>query len=78
MNEFTVTFFPWLLVALSLIGTFLVTKRHASGFIFWIVANIGWVVIDYRAGLYSQAALFGAYLALAIYGLYEWGKGDKV
>lgn len=63
---------PWALTALSLAGTALVTKRRAEGFILWCVSNIGWIVIDYRAGLNSQAVLFIAYLALSVYGIWEW------
>lgn len=43
----------WALTALSLAGTVLVTKRRAEGFMFWCVSNVGWIIVDYRAGLYS-------------------------
>lgn len=65
---------PWALTPLSLFGTLLVTRRRAEGFILWCVSNIGWVIVDYRAGLNSQAALFGAYFLLSAYGVYEWKK----
>jgi len=68
----TSTLIPWILTAISLIGVVLNVKRKRSGFGFWIIANIGWVVVDYQAGLTSQAVLFIVYTALAGWGLLEW------
>ena len=64
--------FAWAMTALSLIGVWFNIKHNPIGFIFWIVANVGWVYIDYQAGLYSQSILFFVYTVLAAYGFYEW------
>ncbi len=40
----------------------------------WIVTNSVWLIIDYQAGLYAQAFLFGVYILLAIWGLLHWSK----
>lgn len=62
----------WLLTGLSLIGVILNIKKRKVCFIVWSVTNGSWAIIDYRAGLQAQAALFAVYFLLAIYGLYEW------
>jgi len=62
----------WPLTALSLIGVVLNVRRMRAGFGVWIIANIGWVAMDYQAGLTSQAVLFIVYTALAVWGLWEW------
>lgn len=64
----------WLLVATSLIGSYLITKRRVEGFYFWSVSNIGWVAVDLRAGVPAQAALFVMYLGMSIYGAWEWKR----
>lgn len=70
----TMTIITWVLTALSLAGTVLVIRRRVEGFYLWAFTNIGWVVVDIEAGLYAQAALFGAYLALSVYGVWEWRR----
>jgi len=69
-----VSVFAWLMTALSIAGTVLVVRRRPKGFALWVVSNVGWVVIDWRAGLISQAALFVVYLALSLWGIWEWRR----
>jgi len=67
--------FPWAMTALSLIGVIANIKRRRSCFIIWIFSNCGWCIIDWKAGLHAQAALFFVYFVLAVWGLIEWRKG---
>ena len=62
----------WFLTLLSIAGTILVTKQDRRGFYLWSVANLGWLVVDVKAELYSQAFLFSVYLMLSIWGLITW------
>jgi nicotinamide riboside transporter PnuC len=64
----------WFLAAVSIVGTVLNARQKRSGFLFWIAANSGWVVVDLRNGLPEQAALFCVYVALAVYGFFAWGR----
>jgi nicotinamide riboside transporter PnuC len=66
----------WLLVALSMVGTFLNAKRKRSGFLVWMVANVGLVAYNISIEQWALALMFAAYFALAIYGWIEWGKRD--
>jgi nicotinamide riboside transporter PnuC len=71
------TLFPWLVSALALVGVVLNIKKRASCFAIWTITNIAWTVIDLRAGLEAQAALFAIYSGLSVYGLVEWTKTAK-
>lgn len=62
---------------LSMIGTILNVRRDWRGFIFWAAANTGWVVIDFKAGLYAQSLMFLIYLVLALWGIYDWRKRPR-
>jgi len=64
---FIITFF-------SIIGVYLNIKKNKLCFIIWSMTNFAWMIIDFKAGLYSQSLLFALYFILAIYGLYEWRK----
>lgn len=68
------TVITWLLTAISVAGTFFVIRKKTVGFGFWVVSNIGWVYIDIKAGLTAQAVLFVVYLALSVYGIWEWKR----
>ena len=69
------TAITWTLAILSLAGTVLNVQKRPEGFYFWIVANVGWVLINWGAGIYAQACLFAIYLLLAIYGAWLWSRG---
>ena len=60
---------------LSLLGNALVVLKKRSGFVVWTVANITWIAVDVKIGLYSQIYMMGAYAILNLWGLYEWRKG---
>jgi nicotinamide riboside transporter PnuC len=64
----------WILTAFSITGVILNVKRRRESFYFWAVSNAIWAIIDYQAGIYAQAALFGVYFALAIWGIISWRK----
>lgn len=67
----------WIVSALALTGTILNSNRNKSGFYLWLCTNMFWTVVDFRAGLYAQSALFGAYTLLAVKGLITWTKKEK-
>jgi hypothetical protein len=62
----------WIIVGISIMGVLLNIKKNKWGFVCWIISNAAWVVIDYRAGLHSQAFLFFIYFLLAIWGILAW------
>jgi nicotinamide riboside transporter PnuC len=67
----------WILTALSLAGVILNIKKKKSCFIIWAFTNFSWAIVDFRAGLHAQSALFTIYFCLAVWGLIEWGRKTK-
>lgn len=66
----------WTLTLISVLGTLLIIRRRVSGFYLWTISNLGWIVIDWQAGINAQAVLFVIYLATSIYGAWEWHKNN--
>lgn len=67
----------WIISGMALTGTILNSNRNKYGFILWFITNLFWVIVDFRAGLYAQSALFFAYTLLAVSGLVTWTKKEK-
>ncbi len=67
----------WCVSGISVVGAVLNAKQKISGFVFWCVANVAWVVIDCSVGLYAQAALFGVYTGISLYGIWTWWRKKK-
>lgn len=63
------SFSPFL-VGISLYGAYAITvpKMARWGFLAWIVADLGWVVLFAVSGQWSPAFLFGVYAVLAVKG----------
>ena len=64
--------FEWALTAMSLIGTWFNIQKKVSGWVIWLVANLGWVTIFTLKGMVPEATLFSAYTILSIYGIVKW------
>lgn len=64
----------WVLVAISMVGTFFNARQQRVGFLFWIVGNVGWVAYSLSIAQTAQAVMFAVYLALAVYGWIQWGR----
>jgi nicotinamide riboside transporter PnuC len=62
----------WAITAGAIIGTVANINKCRWAFGVWLVTNSSWLIIDFRAGLYSQAFLFSVYVLLSIWGLYKW------
>ncbi len=67
----------WVLFALSFAGVVLNIKKRKECFIFWGVANIGWIAVDWSQNLPAQAAMFVVYLATCFWGWREWQREEK-
>lgn len=67
----------WILTVVSLFGNLLNCMRVRLCFMLWIACNIGWLVIDIKAGTYSRAVLDIVQTGFAIFGFIRWGKCEK-
>lgn len=66
----------WIITLMAIGGVVLNIKRRVEGFYLWTISNIGFVAVDYNAGLYAQAVLFVVYTGLSVWGIIEWRKKD--
>ena len=64
----------WVMSFVALLGTILNTNMRKEGFYLWFFSNIYIAIIDFKAGLYAQAALFTIYALLAIRGILVWNR----
>jgi len=60
-----------ILAAAGLAGAIFNSNLSIWGFIIWVPANIGLVILNTRRGYYEQAALFAAYTLISMYGIYR-------
>jgi hypothetical protein len=61
----------------SLVGVVANIYHKKWCFIIWTFTNAIWCVYDFFLGAYEQSLLFLVYFALALWGLYKWGKEPK-
>ena len=62
----------WILVICVMIGDYLNIKKKWHGFIFWIITDGTFAVINFRQGENAEACVFAMYTIFAIYGIYAW------
>lgn len=74
INKFLVV--TWSLCVLSTVGTILNAEANIICFPIWIVANTGWIIVNFYKKIYAQAFLYLMYNLIAVYGIGQWvGKG---
>jgi hypothetical protein len=66
----------WLLAAAAIAGVVLNNFRRRECFLIWMVTNATWMIYDWSLGAQAQAAMFGVYLGLSIWGWFQWGKKE--
>ena len=66
----------WIVTAASLVGVVANIKKKTWCFGIWFFTNSIWMIYDYTLGAFAQSALFAVYVMLAIWGIYEWRKGE--
>lgn len=66
---------PWadaLLVALSLVAQWLMTRKVLEHWVLWIIANVGYIALFLQRGLTLTSILYAIFLGLAVLGLMQW------
>jgi nicotinamide mononucleotide transporter len=64
--------------ALSLVAQLMTTRKWIESWLVWISVDVGIAALSASQGLYPTAALYGAYLALAVLGFLEWRRSPAV
>ncbi len=63
-----------LITSLSVVATWMLTRRYIEQWYVWIVANSIAVIVYLTIGMYPTAVLFAMYTVMAVIGLREWGR----
>jgi nicotinamide mononucleotide transporter len=77
---FTSVSFPYLdatLTGLSILGTWLATRRKIENWIIWVSVDIVYVGMYLSKGLWETAVLYGVFIVLALKGYTDWLKTLK-
>lgn len=77
MDHYTDAPVPYLdasLTAASLFANYLLAKRYAENWLWWIVIDLACAVLFYSRGLPVFAGLFVVYTLLAVQGWFSWKK----
>lgn len=67
----------WLITLASVIGAIANIYKSVWGFVFWLIGDVAWMIIDYQNGLLSQAVVFAFFGILAIWGIVQWRKDGE-
>jgi len=64
----------WIAVlsAMAISGAILNVYKRREGFALWIFTNSAWTFISLQRQNYSEAAMWGVYLALSLLGFIKW------
>jgi nicotinamide mononucleotide transporter len=65
-----------LITSLSVVATWMLTRKYLEQWYVWIVANAIAVVVYLAVGMYPTAVLFFVYFGMAIIGLKAWSKKE--
>ena len=63
-----------LITSLSVVATWMLTKKIIEQWYVWILANSIAVIVYLVMNMYPTAVLFAVYTAMAVIGLRAWGK----
>lgn len=67
---------PYIITALSIIGTVGNSCKKVWGFYLWLCTNAFWCAFNVVHQSYAQAILYAVYFILAIVGIVKWKKGE--
>lgn len=63
-----------LIASLSVVATWMLTRKYLEQWYVWIVANAIAVIVYMASGMYPTAALFLVYFMMAIIGVMSWSR----
>ncbi|MBF7686885.1 nicotinamide riboside transporter PnuC [Acinetobacter rathckeae] len=75
LHQFTNAALPILdaqLASFSLLATYWTSKKHIATWPLWVVVDTIYVAVFIYKGLFLTAGLYGAFVAMAVYGWYMW------
>jgi nicotinamide riboside transporter PnuC len=75
-NHGITSFLSFISLVMALAGNYFVNKKVKAGFIVWICANIGWILVNILSGQpnYLQMTMFFLYSAFNVHGYICWSR----
>jgi nicotinamide mononucleotide transporter len=67
-----------LIASLSVVATWMLTKKILEQWYVWIVADAIAVIVYLGVGLYPTAVLFAVYTVMAVLGLRAWSRNQAI
>lgn len=67
----------WIFSIIALVGIFLNAQINILGFVFWMISNIGFLIINILNTNYAKAVLFFVNTLASISGIIIWRKNKK-
>lgn len=67
----------YIALGFSLIGNILVNNQKKSGYVFWIIANLMWIIFAIYSNIPAQLIMFIVYTVLSIHGFSKWKAIEK-
>lgn len=64
----------WVAAALTLVGSYQVAHKRASGLWLWLGCNIGWGAVGYQSQLYSLATISFLLACGNVYAIKLWSR----
>lgn len=68
----------WIIFIVALTGAVLNVKSIRWCFPLWMVSNGSWLIINLRGSDWPQAACYGIFFIVSIYGWFAWGKKGRL
>ncbi|MBU0480076.1 MAG: nicotinamide mononucleotide transporter family protein [Proteobacteria bacterium] len=59
-------------------GTWCNIQKNPVCWVFWSVANFGWIVVFMSREMGAETTLFVVYLTLSVYGFRRWQKEGRL
>ncbi len=67
----------WILSLLSIFGALFNAYKRIEGFYFWIIANIGWIILNIQMGFYEQIPMWIIFTIISFLGILHWRKEEN-
>jgi nicotinamide riboside transporter PnuC len=78
MSSFTTNLVEWLCTLLSIYGSWLCIRKRVSGFVVFLVADLGWFASAWMNAHSSLLAQQSIYLILNLVGYAMWRQDERL
>lgn len=62
---------------ITAVAIYLMIQKNKWGFMIFNIANIFWIYLDYKSGMYFRIGVEVFFTVFNFYGFYKWKKDEK-